>query len=930
MHRFFFLFYFILFYLSYESQAQIFSGTKPQIDWQQINIPQAQIIYPSQTDSIAKRIADNIRLIQTEAQMTIGGKFKKVPVVLRNSGLVSNGYVSLSPFRSEFYLTAPQNPFELGSIPWPDLLSAHEYRHVQQYSNFDVGLSHVMKSIFGQSGQALANAASVPDWFFEGDAVYQETNFTKQGRGSLPYFYNGFRGLWRGEKNYTWMKLRNGSLRDFVPDKYILGFMLTAYGREKHGIMFWNKITHDAASFSSLFYPFQTALKQQSGMKFSRFRDSAFQFFKDQFKDSILFSPKPDFYLNEEFPHFTNTGDLIYLRSSVKSIPAFYLRKNKKEIKIRVADYMTENYFSYRNGKIVYASRRADLRWGYRAYNEIQLLDVKTGKQQRITKGSRYFSPDINEDGSKIVAVNLSTSGRASLHILDVSDGKAIKELRVNGAINYAYPKIYGDSIFACVTDTLGRMSLEFFDTRNDKSETLLPFSFNVIGFPLLRNDTLFFSISYLTNDELFALTMKERKLFLISSKQGSIGKYHVAANNEELAWSTFTAQGRRIQRVPVAALSFREISLTSFSRHTSSFRLMNINNVNANLIYRKADTPVVAKKYAALSHPFNFHSIIPGMDDPVYSIALTGENILNTIQSSVSLSYDRSNHSKTIGGNIAYGRWFPVITGGLNYHFDRRFLRKDTFVYYNSIEPYAGFYIPLNLSRGRHFTTATFGSNLLYNKTTFQRPFQKKYKDYTYSYLSNYFSFANQSQVSTAQVLPRFGQSLYLNYKFPISNISGFQWLSTARIFLPGFAATHSFNLAASYAQKDTLKQISFSSAFPFARGYEAVNLWRMKGVQLNYQLPVAFPDWGFADLVYFLRIRANFFYDHTFAKVTTQLSRTFRSAGCEVFFDTKWWNQVPVSFGVRYARLLDTDIYGPVGINRWEVVLPVNIFNQ
>ena len=57
----------------------------------------------------------------------------------------------------------------------------------------------------------------------------------------------------------------------------------------------------------------------------------------------------------------------------------------------------------------------------------------------------------------------------------------------------------------------------------------------------------------------------------------------------------------------------------------------------------------------------------------------------------------------------------------------------------------------------------------------------------------------------------------------------------------------------------------------------------------------------------------------------------RTFLldAAGSELFFDTRWWNQLPVSFGVRYSWLLDA---GQLGIspNKWEIILPVNIFSR
>ena len=134
-----------------------------------------------------------------------------------------------------FSLTPEQNAFELGSMSWPDLLSIHEYRHVEQYNNFNIGLSHTMHILFGENGQALANAAAVPDWFFEGDAVYNETRLSEQGRGRLPLFLNSYKSLYLQHKNYSYMKLRNGSFKSYVPDHYPLGYMLVAYGYEKYG-----------------------------------------------------------------------------------------------------------------------------------------------------------------------------------------------------------------------------------------------------------------------------------------------------------------------------------------------------------------------------------------------------------------------------------------------------------------------------------------------------------------------------------------------------------------------------------------------------------------------------------------------------------------------------------------------------------------------
>jgi hypothetical protein len=50
-------------------------------------------------------------------------------------------------------------------------------------------------------------------------------------------------------------------------------------------------------------------------------------------------------------------------------------------------------------------------------------------------------------------------------------------------------------------------------------------------------------------------------------------------------------------------------------------------------------------------------------------------------------------------------------------------------------------------------------------------------------------------------------------------------------------------------------------------------------------------------------------------------------RSTGAEIYFDTKVWNALPVSFGVRYAYLLDTDLNNPGVKNRWEFIIPIGV---
>ena len=126
------------------------------------------------------------------------------------------------------------------------------------------------------------------------------------------------------------------------------------------------------------------------------------------------------------FPAVVNKDTLLVSRSSYKEVSSFYFLVNGKEKKLRVKDYAVDDYFSYRNGKVVYSAYRSDALRGNRDYSEIRLLNIYTNEQKRITAKTKYFSPDINEAGTEIVAVAVGADGSSALHLLNAASGEII------------------------------------------------------------------------------------------------------------------------------------------------------------------------------------------------------------------------------------------------------------------------------------------------------------------------------------------------------------------------------------------------------------------------------------------------------------------------------------------------------------------------
>ncbi|CAM3983286.1 hypothetical protein MUGA111182_20240 [Mucilaginibacter galii] len=927
---------------AFVAKAQQFGGNPSAIKWNQVNTPAARIIFPVGLDSAGYRVASIIQQINNRIKPTIGYKQKQINVVLQNQLITTNGYVGLAPFRSEFYLIPAQNSFSLGSLSIADQLAIHEFRHVQQYNNSDVGLTRFLHVLFGEGGQQLAYGLAVPNWFAEGDAVFNETLLTDQGRGRLPYFFNGYRSLWAAGKNYSWMKLRNGSYVDYVPDWYPLGYMLVAYGRDTYGNDVWKKINNRAASYQSFIYPFQNAVKTYTGKDYATFRTSALNYFKKQLITRQLeqgaqkYKTNQHFIANQEFPAYVDDETIIYRKSSYKQRPAFIMRKGNTERRIRLSDFTVDGYFTYNNGEIVYASRRPDLRWGYREFNEIKIIDVKTGAQRKVTTKTKYFAPAFNANNSRIVAVDAQPSGKYALHVLNAADGKLISSIPNPQNLYYTYPKFYTENqIVAAIRKGDGKMSVALIDVATGQVDDLSPASIAPKAFPVVKNDTVYFTGTSGVNDKLFAVSVKDRKLFELQSDslQSYIGNYQPAVSANNVAWVSFSAYGYQLHEVAKGSLTKQVVTALP---QLPDFNIASLQrDSSANLLSTVNTEVLPLKKYPKFTRPFNFHSLIPYFDDPEYSFSLVGENILNTFQSELSLTYNRNEGYKQFGFTSTYGALFPYLFGSVNYTLDRRDYgfdrnRNPVEVNWNETQVQAGLQVPLNLSQGRNYTRFNIVSSINYSiNDVKQAAFKNALPNNTY--LNNSITFSNQIAAPVQHIYPHLAQNITLTYRNTINSLNAHQLLASGTFYFPGLFTNHSLVFNIAHQRRDRNYSI-FSNQLPFSRGYTSDNLYRLYKAGANYHFPIAYPDAGFANLVYLLRLRGNIFYDYThgtdFYTNGTNFKADFRSAGAELFFDTQWFNESRITFGLRYTYLLDRDIFGGAGSNRFTLILPLNIF--
>ena len=913
--------------------AQRFGANPSSLKWLQRNDKATRIIFSPGAEDLANRIGELTTGLSQEISHRLGMLNKPINIVLQPNPLVSNAYVGLAPWRSEFYLTPMQNSLELGSTNWIDNLAVHEYRHVHQYSNFRKGLSRFAYVIAGEEGQALANAAAIPDWFFEGDAVYAETKYLSQGRGRLPYFFDQFNAIWQADKNYSFQKLRNGSLRDVIPNHYQLGYLLVNYGYTQYGEQFWGDVTNDAVRYKGLVYPFQRAIKKYSGVGYTEFVREALNSYKLSFCQNDINNSKSVFnnsltksIVEYYFPAWTGFDSVVVLQKAYNEIPTWVMFNAGSMTKLGVKEIGLDDYFTYKKGQLVYTALHYDPRWIWKEFNDITLFDLGSRSSNFVTHGGRYFSPDLSNEGNHVVAVSIDHVGRSSLHVINVAEKSLQRSIEFKNDYFLSYPCFSKDDqfIFSVARKKSGESAVVKYSLVDSTVETVFPFVNAPIAFLRVNNNKLIFTASQSNRNEIWSYDLENKSFQVLSSE--STGSYTGGLDSSglRLVYTRPTVKGKQLFIKPIdSSQPVDSMKSVRFVYENSSIDKLE------NIVHQADSVAYQVSPYSKMTGFINVHSWRPYYERPEWSFSLYSQNVLNTFQSSLNYVYNENEKSHKIGLDGNLGTWYPWVVGGTDYTSSRSYQDNSYDVRWNEWTGHVGLRLPLNFTAGKFYRQLDMSANLYGVGVYYDPKSVPLFESNHVTYLQQQIVYSAQSQQAVQHIYPHLGVSTRLLNQVAVGNTHASQLLMSGQAYLPGLGRNHSIVTSLSYQRRDTLQQYIYANSFSMARGYEALNYPRMWKATFNYHMPLVYPDMGFANIIYVQRIRSNFFYDAMRVKsLRTGIATGLRSTGVEIFFDTKWWNQQPVTFGVRYSRLIDADQFvNKINPNRWEFILPVNL---
>lgn len=919
------------------------TGQDPgSLKWMQIKTDRFRIIYPESYGTAGIDFARSLDDGYARLTNLYPEKKFRIPVIIHNYTTQSNGYVAWAPDRMELYPTPEQN-----SIPAdPDkLLAIHELTHVLQMESLNKGFTRVMSWATGQQFPGIVSSL-LPLWFLEGDAVFSESVLTESGRGRTPSFQKQFKAIMleKGTK-LKYDKIVNGSFRDFVPDHYHSGYQIMAWSYARYGRDLWKKALDQTAREPFTINPVNLSLNRSASMTKKRLYMETFDSLKTLWRKDDAASgsqyyeesnpPKGEKYINYYSPVIAGNDSIIAVKTSLTDTPSFVLIRPsvRSEKKIFTPGNTYPWFISFGKGKLVWVEQISDPRWENRSWSVIKLHDINKKTTRQLSVKTRYMSASISSDGNYIAATENTVDNRNNLVILDGWNGDEMQKVPApeNAYLQRPQWDHSGEKVTVIYLTDQGEGIMSYSITEK-KWDVLIEPDNNDLQSSFLRNDSLLFVSSSSGTDNIYLLKPDKTIVPLTNSR---FGVSDLSLTGYEIIFSDYSSSGNNICRT---ILPGSEIDL-NVGNASSSYL---INRFDPNKYIPRDYTEQVYNPvpYRKWQHLFRFHSWMPFYadieqvkSDPTSvrpGFTLMTQNNLSTLISTIGYEYSDNMHKFHSG--LKWTGWYFTVESRLDYGNNpviekfKQTVNDPDFIR-TGYELTNVLSLPLSF-RGRYFTQNLFlsASSIYQNNYLYLK--EKGYYDTGQNQFTGRIYFSNYSRSAVRDIYPRWAQIMDISYSFYPFDKEFYGNISTVRsaFYFPGFLKNNGFKVRVEGEKQKTAKFVLGNRA-SFSRSYDNVISSEIQFLSGDYFMPLAYPDFNLASLIYLTRIRTDLFYDHTngtgnyvftfgsegHAMEFHDYKETFRSFGAELMADFYVF-RLPfmVSAGVQAAwRSLDKAPY-------------------
>ena len=729
---------------SLPASAQFYTdGNEPAgVRWRRIDTPDYKVIYPEGLDSLARVYARTLERVKLPVGATAGyipneTSRRPLPVILHPWTAHANGMVTWTPRRMELF-TTPDFLDPLSS-PWEEHLVTHESRHVAQMQFTADPVYKVWNLAFGQLFAGAAAVIYCGPSFYEGDAVAAETALTPSGRGRNAAFLEYYRSAFREGDTRDWWQWRYGSLRNYTPDYYTIGYITAAgmqdvFGAPDFTARYYERIFRHPKWPWPLFN-YNKTVKEVTGKKFR----AAFPEICDTLqarwnRDEAARAPfMPAVQIVPEDRHYVDYsgncwlgGTMYTLRSGTARIrqlrtpsgrgvsPFGYMTSQLKAS----PDYLSRIYWS----EII-----RDPRWEMKSYSEVWYTG-HDGRKHRLKARTRWYNPAPDGTG-RLAVTEYPVFGGSRLLVVSEDDGSEICSYDAPDGMQLVEAEWGGDGALYVSAVTSEGAGIYRADTGFSK---VLGCGYAALKGLFSHKGDVYFVSDLNGVDELYRLDAAAGEAWRITSTVQGGGSFRFSPASDTLVYSAVTPRGRFLYATPVDSLP---APVRADFGVPHQYELAPPPAEPA--LDFPADSIGPSRPYNRLAGLFRVHSWVPLYVDydaveslsfeSVASSAGLGataffQNELNTMYGTAAYNagYSDTHWNHKVEAKFTYSGLYPVIEAGASlqteapshYYLFRRF---GNFAYYQSlnseqIEGLPSFnahlkmYLPLNFSSGGWF----------------------------------------------------------------------------------------------------------------------------------------------------------------------------------------------------------------------------------
>lgn len=921
-----------------------------KLKWEQFKTPNYKVIYPSGLDSLAGAFANRLEYFYPYLGETLDHKHSQMPVIIHNESSFSNGVFAWAPKRLEIFTNPDPNGYHQD---WLTQLALHEGRHAFQIDKLNQGFT---RGLYFLGGEQMVGAMAVflPKWYLEGDAVDAETRLSNTGRGRQPSFEMGLKAqILETGRVYSFSKAYLGSYRHYIPNYYQLGYLMVQHGRRNYGDKFWIDFQQYAARKPFLLNPTHFSMKKYGFRSKKQFYEQALDEYKQHWMVTAtgrVLSPyknwnenQPRYYTSYTFPQPVSGSMVFALKRGIDQIPEFvFLGKKGEEKRIYRPGFLNSGRVSFSGSHVVWDEFVPDLRWSNRNYSVIRSLEIATGKVSKLGRKTRYYSPSLSKDGSRIATIEQTKEQHFNLVLLGI-DGKLLETIPSPGNRFLQHPAwMEEDSALVLLVSEEEGKSLYSYTPSSGSWVRLFEADFDDISFPVVAGQRIYFGGTFSGIDNIYCLDLEEKETYQVTSAQFGAFFPQLSADTKVLYYSSYSALGNQVVSMPVEEGLWKPLEKARSHTEQINYRQTKREKQVIDGALSSDTTQYDSKAYIKGLHLFSFHSWLPFYFDylnpeltldpenlPVsLGVSLISQNRLSTAVSQLGYEYSDGYHMFHSG--IQFNGRYPVFNLYFDYGGPPNVLlmaEGDSIVSLpNDLRFRAQTYVPLRFNTGRVLSIVQPMIEYSYRRDIQYDESQENYQTGGhYLYYSIYASAYLRK--GSKDILPRLGLTPTAGYYHaPLSQVYGSVTRLGATAYLPGILKHQTLRLSLQYQKQNPLSMSrpAFINLMALPRGLYHIFGEVLTKLSVDYVFPILYPDLELGGLLYLKRIRGGVWTDYMVGTnvIITEPDphyedKTYRTLGFDLLGDLHLLRvQFPLSIGGRL-------IYEPESGNVWTEAL-------